>query len=243
MQALTPAKEAPSPARPGAAHGRKAEQSRETQERLLDAARRLFAERGYSGAAMEQLVAEAGMSRGALYHQYRDKRDLFRAVFERMEQELGERIARAAAAETDPWQQLRAGARMLLEACGEPAFRRIVLVDGPSVLGWEEWRRIDAGYALGMVRAALEANIASGNLPARLSEPVSHLILGALNEAALATAAAGDRDRARDEFVAAFDLVLDALRAAARPEATLTAPARSGGPPSPPASPRKRDRS
>ena len=204
--------------KPGGRGGPKEERSRATQERLLSAARALFSERGFAGTATEDLVARAGVTRGALYHQYEDKRDLFRAVFEDVERELGERIAAAAAAVTQPWEMIRAGARALLEASLEPAVRRIVLTDGPSVLGWEEWRRIDSKYAYGMVRAALEANIEGGNLPRQPIDPLAHLIIGALNEAGLAVAASQTPEATRDEFLASLDGVLAALRAAAHAE-------------------------
>ena len=165
---------------------------------------------------MEDLVARAGVTRGALYHQYADKKDLFRAVFEEVERDLGERIAVAAAAETTPWEQIRAGARALLEASLEPAVRRIILTDGPSVLGWEEWRRIDSQHAYGMVRTALEANVEAGNLPRHPIVPLTHLIIGALNEAGLAVAASRTPAATRDEFMATLDGVLGALRASAR---------------------------
>ncbi len=198
------------------AESRKPEQSRETQTRLIRAAKNLFASKGYAGTAMEDLVAKAGMTRGALYHQYRDKRDLFRAVFESVEADFAERIAKAAAAEADPWEQLRAGARAFLAAATDPAIRRIVLIDGPSVLGWEEWREIDGRYSLGMVRLVFEANVAAGNVAPQPVEPLAHLIVGALNEAALAVAAADDPATARDAFAASMDGVLAALRIAAR---------------------------
>ena len=195
---------------------RKAEQSRETQDRLLKAAKDLFTTKGYAGAAMEDLVARAGMTRGALYHQYKDKRDLFRAVFEAAEGELGLRIAAGVGTETDPWEQLRAGARVFLACALDPAIRQIVLIDGPSVLGWDEWRRIDSQYSLGMVRAVFEINIAAGNVLAQPVEPLAHLIVGALNEAALAVASAAEPTKAVDEFAASMDRVLDALRTTAR---------------------------
>jgi AcrR family transcriptional regulator len=191
---------------------RKAEQSLETQDRLVKAAKSLFATKGYAGTAMEDLVAKAGMTRGALYHQYADKRDLFRAVFEAVEAELGQHIAMSVGAETDPWAQLRAGARAFLTHATTPAIRRIVLIDGPSVLGWEEWRRIDSLHSLGMVRAVFEMNVAAGNVVPQPIEPLAHLIVGALNEAALAVAAADDVDAVREEFVASLERVLDALR-------------------------------
>jgi AcrR family transcriptional regulator len=195
---------------------RKAEQSRETQGRLIDAAKELFTTRGYTGTALEDVVAKAGMTRGALYHQYSDKRDLFRAVFTAVEEDLGQKIARAAGAETDPWEQLRAGARAVLENAADPAIRRIVLTDGPSVLGWEEWRRIDEQYSIAMVRMAFEVNIAAGNIAPQPIEPLAHVIVGALNEASLAVAASGNPKRASTEFLATFDRVLEAFRAVAR---------------------------
>ena len=191
---------------------RKAEQSRETQDRLIKAAKELFTTKGYADTAMEDLVAKAGMTRGALYHQYADKRDLFRAVFEAVVAELGQQLAMAVGAETDPWQMLRAGARAFLASATEPGIRRIVLVDGPAVLGWEEWRRIDAQHSLGMVKMIFEVNIAAGNIPPQPVEPLAHLIVGALNEAALAVAAADDAAGARESFAVSMEGVLDALR-------------------------------
>lgn len=178
-------------------------------------ARTLFAERGYAGTALEDLVEQAGMTRGALYHQYRDKRDLFLAVFDAVERDLGEHVAAAIGAETDPWEALRTGARAFLEACNDLAVRRIVLIDGPSVLGWEEWRRIDGQYSLGMVRLGLEANAAAGNLSRDNIEALTHLIVGALNEAALAVASAPEQAGAHADYAAALDQILDALRAQA----------------------------
>ena len=195
---------------------RKAEQSKETQDRLIKAAKELFTTKGYAGTAMEDLVAKAGMTRGALYHQYQDKRDLFRAVFSSVEEDLGQRIAMEVASETDPWKQLQAGARAFLKSASDPVIRRIVLVDGPSVLGWEEWRRIDAQHSLGMVRMIFEMNIAAGNVAPQPVEPLAHLIVGALNEAALAVAAADDPEHAREEFGASMMRVLDAFRVVAK---------------------------
>jgi len=195
---------------------RKAEQSKETQDRLIRVARELFTESGYPGTSMEDLVARAGLSRGALYHQYQDKKDLFRAVFENVEQDLGQKIAMAAGAQADPWEQLRAGAAAMLEAASDPAVRRIVLVDGPAVLGWQEWRRIDGQYSLAMVRMVIEVNIAAGNIASQPIEPLAHLLVGAINEAALAVANADAPEQARTAFAEAIDRVLDALRVVAR---------------------------
>jgi len=163
---------------------------------------------------MEDLVSKAGMTRARSTISNRDKRDLFRAVFEAVEIELGQRIAREVAAETDPWSSSGRGTclpRVRPRPC-DPTHR---LVDGPSVLGWEE-----CGGSTASTRSAWCARCSrSTSRPAtsaQPAEPLAHLIVGALNEAALAVAAADDPTAARDEFAASMDGVLEALRAAAR---------------------------
>ena len=207
---------------------RKDEQSRETQERLIRVATELFAEKGYAATATEDLVARAGVTRGALYHQYVDKRDLFRAVFESVEQQLGMRMAQAAAAATDPEEMYRLGTRAFLEAACEPAIRRIVLLEGPTVLGREEWRRIDSQYAFSLVRAVWEANMAAGNVPPLPLDALTEVMLGALNAAGLAVAAAPDPKAAIGEFATIVDAVQRGfwLLAHAREQRTPSRPRR-----------------
>lgn len=216
------------PARAVPTLSRMAENSAETQRRLIAAARALFAERGYAATGTEDLVAAARMTRGALYHHYTDKRDLFRAVFEDVEHDLGTRVAIAAAVATDPWEQMRAATRGFLTACLDPAIRRIVLVDGPSVLGWEEWRRIDTQYSYGMLRTALEVNMACGNLRPLPLDALAHLYVGAMNEAGLAVAAAADPAAAVDQFAATLNAVMEAQRMPARPRRRAAARKRTG---------------
>src|SRR6266550_3220506 len=110
---------------------RKAEQSEGTRKALLKVARDLFARHGFSDVSTEEIVRKAGVTRGALYHHFRDKRDLFAAVVEQVEQEVLERVAEAALAETDAWEQQRAAIGAYLDVCLEPAVQRIVLVDAP----------------------------------------------------------------------------------------------------------------
>lgn len=171
-------------------------------------------------------VGVAGVTRGALYHQYADKRDLFRAVFESVEQQLGQKMAMAAAATTDPGEQLLVGTRAFLEAALDPPVRRIVLLDGPSVLGWEEWRRIDSQYAFGLVRAVWEANVAAGKVPALPLDSLTELMLGALNASALAVAAAPDPHAAIAEFVAVIEAVREGFRLVAQSRRRAPAEAR-----------------
>jgi AcrR family transcriptional regulator len=191
---------------------RQADRSTATRARLVDAARELFAKRPYADVGTEEIVRRARVTRGALYHHFEDKRDLFRAVHEQMEAELVEAIGRqlADAAGDDPVEALRAGVRSYLDACTDPAFARITLVDAPSVLGWEEWRRIDEENALGLIVAGLEGAMAAGALRRQPVAPLSRLMLGAMGEAGLAVA---NSKTTRAEIEAALLAWLDAMRA------------------------------
>ena len=141
-----------------------AERSEATRDALIEAARSLFAERGYAAVGTEEIVRVAGVTRGALYHHFDGKCDLFEAVYERIEVELAQRIARGAldAGAAAPLEAMRAGAEMFLRAATEPEAQRIVLLDGPSVLGWDRWREIAAEHGLGLIEATLRAAIDAG---------------------------------------------------------------------------------
>ena len=186
--------------------GRTQEQrSRASRTALLTAARALFAERGFAGVGTAELVAAAGLTRGALYHQFGDKTALFLAVLEQIEQEITERIARVLidtqdASPTDPLDVLAAGAEAWLDACAAPDVQRIVLLDGPAVLGWEQWRQVGQRYGLGLTMTAVQQAIAADALPAQPVAPLAHILVGALDEAALYLARAADPDAARTQI-------------------------------------------
>jgi AcrR family transcriptional regulator len=193
-----------------------AERSEATRAALVAAARPLFADRGYAHVGTEEIVRAAGVTRGALYHQFRDKLELFAAVVEQLEQELAKRTSVAAMAtqqpgNPDPLAELRAGAEAWLEACTEPEIQRIVLLDGPAVLGWERWREIGMRYSVGLVEAVLQAAIDVGQLEAQPVRPLAHVLMGASDEAALYVATAEDSRAARVEVTAVLDRLLSAL--------------------------------
>lgn len=193
--------------------GRKAAQSEATRAQLVDVATRLFAERGYAGVGTEEIVRQAGVTRGALYHHFADKRELFRAVHEGVERDLVQRIGAGVTGVTDPWEVMVAGMRAYLDACTEPTVMQISLIDAPSVLGWEEWREIDARYGLGLVTTALGAAMDTGALRRHPVEPLAQLLLAAMAEAGLMVATAADPAAARDQVEAALLALLDGLRA------------------------------
>jgi len=171
------------------------ERSDATRAALIAAARELFAERGFHATPAEAVVARAGVTSGAMYHHFRDKRALFRAAIEAVERSLAERVAGAAAEGRDPWDRLERGVAEYLDACAEPEVRRIVLLDGPGVLGPVEWREIDAAHHLRPLAAALAASMRAGVMDRRPPEPLARVLLGALTEAGLALAA--DEEAAR----------------------------------------------
>ncbi len=191
---------------------RRDEGARATRDALVQAGLDLFSERGYAEVGTEEIVARAQVTRGALYHHFEDKRDLFRAVYERVEDELLERIGSVMGDVADPWELILAGTRSFLDACEEPAVKQIALIDAPAVLGWDEWRQIDERYGLGLTRAALSGGIEAGVLRPLELEPLSHLLLAALSEAALMIANADDPTATRRQVEAALIELLEGLR-------------------------------
>ncbi len=191
---------------------RKAQQSEATRGDLLATARRLFAERGYASVSTEEIVREAGMTRGALYHHFKDKQDLFRAVAETVESELGPMIMAKATPGADAWTFLVEATQTFLDACLEPDVHQIILLDGPSVLGWEGWRAIEEKYGLALVEAGLGTAMAQGFIPQQPVTPLARLLLAAVNEAGLTIARAPDQTAARAEVGTALRRVLDGLR-------------------------------
>ncbi|MEP6954632.1 MAG: TetR/AcrR family transcriptional regulator [Solirubrobacteraceae bacterium] len=189
-----------------------AARSEATRATLVAAARPLFAAQGFAGVGTEEIVRAAGVTRGALYHHFRDKEDLFAAVFEQVEAELMQRIGEVAGAHAaDPRAELRVGAETWLDACAEPEVLRIVLLDAPAVLGRERWREIALRYGLGLVVTALQAAIDAGQIEPQPVEPLAHVLLGAIDEAALYLAAAQDQAAARTEVGAVLERLISAL--------------------------------
>jgi AcrR family transcriptional regulator len=193
----------------------RAERSQATRDALVTAARRLFGARGYANVGTEEIVQAAGVTRGALYHHFRDKEELLEAVFEQVEAEMLARLTRSvtAAAADNPFAALSAGVDALLEAAGEPEVNRIVLVDAPSVLGWERWREIGWRYGMGLTESVLQSAIDAGQLPPQPVRPLAHVLLGALDEAVLYVSRASDQATARSEMTMALGRMIEGLRA------------------------------
>ena len=193
--------------------GRREAEARATREALIDAALELFTERGYAEVGTEEIVSRAKVTRGALYHHFADKRDLFRAVFERVEADLMERIGATMEGADDPYELMVSGMRAFLDACEEPAVKQISLTDAPAVLGWSEWREIDNRHGLGLTRAALDGAVEAGLIRPIATEPMAHLFVAALSEAAFVVAHAEKPRKTRAEVEEALLQLVDGLRA------------------------------
>ena len=192
-----------------------AERAAETREALIEAARPLFAAQGFAEVALETIVRVAGVTRGALYHHFTDKTELFAAVFEKVEGDVAARMGEAIAAsnQTDPVEVMRLGADFWLDACSDPEVQRIVLVDAPAVLGWTRWTEIGDRYNTGMVRALLTNAVETGRIPPQPIEATVLTILGAMREATLYVARAEDHDQARKDAGAVMNRLIRALDA------------------------------
>jgi AcrR family transcriptional regulator len=190
---------------------RQAARSASTRAKLIRAARTLFARKGYAGVGTEEIVRRAGVTRGALYHQFPTKEDLFLAVYEQVEEQLTARVAETLGEVASPFAAMRAGIRAFLEACRTPEVQRIVLIDGPSVLGWERWREVADRNGLGLIEAAVAGAIEAGEIEPLAVAPLAHLLMGALDEAALMVARDPD---ATDVIAATLERLVDGLRVA-----------------------------
>jgi AcrR family transcriptional regulator len=201
----------------GTSRRTQADRTAATRAALVAAARPLFAERGYAGVGAEELARAAGVTRGALYHQFDGKLELFAAVFEQAEAELADQIAARVAAvgaddqPDDPLAGLHAGVDAWIDACAEPAVHRLVLIEAPAALGWARWREIGRRYGVGLVELAVGDAIASGALAPQPVRPLAHVLVGALEEAALYAAREDDQAVATDEVRAALHRLVDAL--------------------------------
>jgi AcrR family transcriptional regulator len=198
---------------PGARGPRtQAERAEATRAALIAAARRLFTEHGYDGVGTEEIVRAAGVTRGALYHHFGGKPQLLEAAYEQLEAESTERVARIVLGSEleSPLAAMRAGIEAFLDECAAPELRRIALHDAPAVLGWERWREIGAANGLGLIEASLSAAIEAGEIRPLPVKPMAHLLLGALDEAAMLVARSAD-SASRAEVTSVLLILLESF--------------------------------
>jgi AcrR family transcriptional regulator len=184
-------------------------QASATRDALLAAARGLFARRGYAQVSVDEIVQAAGLTKGALYHHFEDKRQLFRGVVEQVQRQIRERLRAAAAGVADPHARLRAACHAYLDACTEDEVGRIVVLDSPAVLGWDAWCKINREYGLGF----FVEQLAALGRDERAAESSAQMLLGALDVAGRVIAQAGDRGAARGHVAPTVERMLAGMAA------------------------------
>ncbi|MFE9323732.1 TetR/AcrR family transcriptional regulator [Nocardia sp. NPDC052278] len=189
------------------------DRSRATRAALEQAGRRLFAERGFAATSAEELVTEAGVTRGALHHHYGDKRGLFLAVLEKIEIETTQEIENAIGAGNpdDILTSMAIGLNVFLEICQRPEMIRITLYDGPAVLGWQAFREFEARHGLGLVIAQLERARDAGLIADAPIQVLAQLIFSAVTEAGLIVAHATDKAAAQTQAQQSLMLLIGGI--------------------------------
>lgn len=185
--------------------------SEATRAVLQETARRLFTEHGYASVTADDLVAEAGLTRGALHHQFGDKQGLFREVFRRIEHEINEEISAALETADAPEAKMLIAIETFLGACTRPEVVRIALLDAPAVLGWSEWRAIEAEHGLQVITGLLEEGMATGLIPRQSVDALAPMILSSVIEAALLIAHAEEPETMREQARQALGSLLGGL--------------------------------
>ena len=171
----------------------------------------MFGRDGFAAVNLNEVARAAGVTKGALYHHFGSKTGLFRAVVEQVQRDVADRVAAAADAEADPWSQLVAGCQAFLAAGSDPEVQRIMLVDGPTVLGWQEWRAMDEASSVQHLTEALTSLIKDGTLSQQPVAPLTRLLSGAMNETALWLAQSAD-PADRVDASAALTRLLEGIR-------------------------------
>ncbi len=184
----------------------------ETIRKLVEIARTHFTDYGYADAALESIVHEANLTRGAVYHHFRSKKDLFRIVLEDVQREVAERLEQEASTSEDVWEQLYLGCRAFIMAAVEERNRRIMLIDGPAILVWEVWREMDKNHSMRLLRGQLEIMQEQGHFRRVPLDAMTHFISGGLNETALWLANESQQPNALDETMKVLAVFLGGLK-------------------------------
>jgi len=192
---------------------RRAKHSADTRHALISAARGLWGQRGSGATSLDEICARAGLTKGALYHHFRNKEDLFLAVYAQVEDDLVLAGAARASRTTDSWDQLRAAGQGFLQVCARPDTRRIIL-EAPVVLGWEEARAVERDHALGQLEIALQDAAAAGLVDAGNPYVLAQLLSAVFHEAGMIVAGAGPDPSLRAQVEKELDFVLSRLRTA-----------------------------
>jgi AcrR family transcriptional regulator len=204
---------------------RRQEYSASTKRALVDVASELFTERGYAGTSLDEIVSGARVTKGALYHHFSGKQALFEAVFETVEAEATAAIRKAVRDHDDPWEKALSGLRAFLDVVQQPGYRRIVIQEGPAILGYERFREQEERSTFGIVQEIVSSVLDSYDLEPSMVETFSRIFFGAMSAAGTAVSSADDSERASAEVEAAIAFILGGLQQQAESGGTLPGPA------------------
>lgn len=183
-----------------------------TRRELIESGRSMFSQLGYAAAGTEDIVGSVGLTRGALYHHFGNKKGLFLAVLEEVHTELADGVdRRARQAEGGVVESLRAGFQAWLDIVIQDDVRRILLVDGPAVIGWEKWQEIDLERGFGVTRATLQQAMKNGEIAKAPLDELTHVLMGAVTQAGLELGRSDDRARLRRKYQKVIDLLIDGI--------------------------------
>ena len=189
----------------------KVKQGIETRKKLIKVATDIFSNEGFEKASMEEIVIIARVTRGALYHHFENKLALFESVFDNVQAQISDHILTAANKEPDKWDQLVAGCKAFLEACIDPKIQRIAIIDAPSVLGLNTWRKVDSSHGQFLLTSCLNELIKDGIIRKQPVDALAHILSGAINEAALWIAQSKNPKKSLKEAMEVIETLLNSL--------------------------------
>lgn len=191
---------------------RRQDYSSSTKRALLDNATELFTDHGYAGTSLDEVVAAARVTKGALYHHYSSKLALFESVFMRCQEDTQKQIEKSLRQSKDPWERAQMGLRTFLDICQQPTYRRICIQEGPVALGHERWHEVEAEFSFGIVYNIVSDLLKSMGSAEELSETFAHLFYGAMQSAGNYVADSPDSEEASDKVQAVIAAILAGLR-------------------------------
>ncbi|MER7015991.1 TetR/AcrR family transcriptional regulator [Saccharopolyspora sp. NPDC000359] len=194
------------------ARPRRVEYSETTRQALVDSAVELFTEHGYAGTSLEEIARRARVTKGALYHHFGGKQALFEAAFDAVEASVVARLAGVLSGAGDPWAATRSGLSAFLEVCLEPSYQRIVVQDGPAVMGWERWRAAEESHTFGVVRTVVAGLVESGEIDPLPIDALARVVFGSLSAGATTIAGSATPKQAKADVEACVARVLEGLR-------------------------------
>ncbi len=183
-----------------------------TRKSLLTVAAELFTSQGYAGTSLDEIVAGAKVTKGALYHHFKGKTDLFEEVFVAVEDAAAAQIAAAIRPVPDPWEKAVAGLREFLSITRTDAYRRVVIQEGPVVLGYERYREHEERSTYGLVLEIVSGILSPYELPDATVHAFARIFFGAMSATGSAVSTAQDADRASADAEGAIVLILAGLR-------------------------------